>query len=161
MGFSGFGAAAGPKAPYVSAQTGPRQPVLALTWTTLVADAWGCRADRSEAEADRPTPIFLFFDFPVIFLISPGVPLDSPGFPAGFPEDPRVSLGFQGISRGSPGFQGIPRGSPGFPRVPWGPRDPWDPLGPQGTVGPCLAAHQGYQPSYTGYNLIITLTYNL
>ena len=58
MGLSGFGAAAGPKAPYVSAQTGPRQPVLALTWTTLVADAWGCRADRSEAEADRPTPIF-------------------------------------------------------------------------------------------------------
>ena len=41
MGLSGFGAAAGPKAPYVSAQTGPRQPVLALTWTTLVADAWG------------------------------------------------------------------------------------------------------------------------
>ena len=28
---------------------------------------WGCRADRSEAEADRPTPIFLFFDFPVYF----------------------------------------------------------------------------------------------
>ena len=67
MGLSGFGAAAGPKAPYVSAQTGPPQPVLALTWTTLVADAWGCRADRSEAEADRPTPIFLFFDFPVYF----------------------------------------------------------------------------------------------
>ena len=32
-----------PKAPYVSAQTGPRQPVWALTWTTLVADAWGFR----------------------------------------------------------------------------------------------------------------------
>ena len=37
----GFGTDAGLKAPYVSAQAGPRQPVLALTWTKLVADAWG------------------------------------------------------------------------------------------------------------------------
>jgi hypothetical protein len=41
MGLSVFGKAVESKAPYVSAQTGRRQPVLALTWTTLVADAWG------------------------------------------------------------------------------------------------------------------------
>ena len=40
MGLSGFGAAAGPKAPCVGAQTGPRQRDLALTRTTLVAKAW-------------------------------------------------------------------------------------------------------------------------
>ena len=38
-----FSAAAGSKAQYVSAQTRPRQPVLALTWTTLVTDASGFR----------------------------------------------------------------------------------------------------------------------
>ena len=64
MGLSGFGAAAGPKAPYVSAQTGPRQPVLALTWTTLVADAWGfrglARLHGPEHNASAPSVVHVF-----------------------------------------------------------------------------------------------------
>ena len=69
---------------------------------------WGCRADRSEAEADRPTPIF-FFWFPWGSKRFPAIPQGSKGFPA--------------VLQSSPGFPGVP----GIPGIPWGPRGPWDP----------------------------------